>query len=189
MLKQKNFFTSIRTIPNESVPSSVLTLTVYSGTISTLTLLNHSGEYTDFNGTFKQRGGILVFGKTSKNISELHAIRLHETAEAATPENSLTTKVETSQPYQSFRIDSDSSFIYREITTPSVISESGKISILTSGESLKRSIENVNGYSSQYLATPFNHRIVSSTSGITSAGKRVIGLFMDSGNIYAGVEE
>lgn len=189
MSKQKIFSTSIRTIINESVPSSVLTLIIHTGAINTLTLLNHSGEYTNLNGTFKQRGGVLVFGKTSGNVSELHAIRLHETVEATTPENSSTSKIETSQQSQPFRIYSDSDFIYRDVVTPSVISESEKIAILTGGESLKWSIENINNYTSQYLTPPLNHRIISSTSGVTSTGKRVVGLFMDSGNIYAGVEE
>ncbi|MCK9434509.1 MAG: hypothetical protein M0R32_06745 [Candidatus Cloacimonetes bacterium] len=162
---------------------SFLDINLYEGIPSGFSI--YTGGYAELTETHKARGGLLTFGRTSGNETELHAIRLRETVEAAIVAGETSSKVDRLQP---FAISSNSDFISRGLKSANVFEKSNQSVIFATKESLQFvSKESSNQLTAVDNPTPFS--VVSSAAGVNPSGKAIISLYMDSGNIYAGVEE
>ena len=180
MSKKRNIQRSLSFYESEP---SVLTINLHTGVPGNFAV--KLGIPAQMGGVYKSRGGIFTFGRYLNNKTELHAIRIHETVEASIVRNSGTSLIYRIQP---FDIISDSAFLSRGIKSASIHTESGTSVVLASDETAKWIAGKGDKSKVQIIDAPSQFAIVSSTSGKTPSGKRIACLYMDSGNIYAGVE-
>lgn len=166
----------------ESDPA-VLLINLHSGIPGNF--LIRFGNYATIQQNCQVSGGLLTFGRRSANTSELHAIKLHETVEAPLLPGSISSKINIEQP---FEIASASEFISRGLKSSSIYKGYNSV-VFSSDEALRFFFESGTKLLPENVDNPNSNSVVKAISGIKVNKKRMICLYMDSGNVYAGVEE